>query len=238
MAHVKLFAEKVTVMEIKFFDRQTKGIILCFIVYSFLSIYVFWLTSDFIHAMIVWNLFLAILPLIFAKLLKKVSKQPQKARKIILSLLWLLFFPNSPYMITDFIHISGIDYYVEQDKNAVFLYSTNIVVWIKIVHIGVGVFWGTLTGLLSLYIIHRLLAEKKNEIFAGCAVAAICLLSGYAIYMGRFLRLNTWDILRPTLLLARLASNMNLFSLNFSYLFAVYIFAAYSVFYVFYNNKR
>ena len=51
--------------------------------------------------MIIWNNFLAVLPLIFALLARKAYEAHKKPAFIILSALWLLFFPNAPYMITD-----------------------------------------------------------------------------------------------------------------------------------------
>ena len=224
-------------MENQFFDKQIKGIVVCFFTYALVSIPVILLTQNFLHLMMVWNLFLAILPLIFAKLLQKYDN-PNKSKTIVLSLLWLFFFPNSPYMITDFIHISGVKFYSSVNKYSPTLYTTNIISWIKIVHIGIGIFLGTIAGMLSLYIIHQLLLKQKGKVVANGVILITCLLSGYAVYIGRFLRFNTWDILRPTWLISQLIRNTNLFSFSFSMLFALYVLATYGIFYAFYNNKH
>lgn len=218
-------------------DKSIKAIVVCFLGYFLISIPVFILTFNFIHAMMVWNLLLASLPLVFAKLLQKSLEKPKKVKIIVLGLLWLFFFPNAPYMITDFIHISGIEFYSRENLYAPTVYSTNIMSWIKLVHIGLGVFLGTLIGLLSLYIIHQIILASKSKIAANSVVLISCLLSGYAIYIGRFLRLNSWDVLLPVSLLSQLINAINLFSVGFSLLFAGYVLASYCIFYVFFHNK-
>jgi len=57
--------------------------------------------------------------------------------------------------------------------------------------------------------------------------------SGYAVYLGRFLRLNSWDVLRPMLLLQRALLYTDGFALWFSASFGAYIFCTYCVFRVF-----
>ncbi len=214
-----------------------KLILLCCLAYFFMSICVFGATFDFIHIMMAWNLFLAFLPLLFAKLSEKNFKKFKKLKVTAFRLLWLFFFPNALYLITDFIHINKIKFYSKENSYAPFFYSSDIIAWIKLVHIGLGVFLGTLIGLLSLYIIHQSLLRRKSKTAANIIMVIICLLSGYAIYIGRFLRLNSWDILRPLSLLSKLINNITPFSIKFSLLFAGYILAAYFIFYVFFHNK-
>lgn len=219
-----------------YFDAQTKRIILCVVVYALASIPVFLLTANFLHLMLVWNVFLATLPCIFAQLLPAVHRT-SKVGAVILSLLWLFFFPNALYIVTDFIHISGTEFYWREGPYSPVTYATDIVAWTKLVHIGIGVFLGALAGLLSLYKIHQLLRQKKGKIISIIAVALVCLLSGYAIYIGRFLRFNSWDILRPFSLLSELASHTDSFALSFSWLFAKYILAVYGIFYAVYHQR-
>lgn len=233
-------------------DRQVQLIGLCVLAYIFISIPVIFLSPNFIHIAMVWNLGLAFLPLVFAKLLEKTltrtgsGQEPAGSEKksktetikvLCLGLLWLFFFPNAPYMITDFIHLSGISFYSRADSYAPVIYSTDIVSWIELVHIGLGVFLGILAGLLSLSIVHRLVLKRKNRFTAHGVLVLICLLSGYAIYMGRFLRFNSWDILQPVSLLSELMRATNGFSLMFSLVFAVYILISYVFFHAFFPPK-
>ena len=62
-------------------------------------------------------------------------------------------------------------------------------------------------------------------------MSVISLLCGYGVYIGRFLRLNTWDVLQPKVLLATLLQNIDKFTVLFSFMLAAFYFAAYLIFY-------
>lgn len=219
-------------------DKKTKGFIGCFIAYILVSIPIFILSRNFIHVALVWNLFLAILPLIFAKILQNTQNNIKKLKQIGLSFLWLFFFPNSLYIITDFIHISGINFYWRENPYTSIIYSTEIIHWAEIIHIGFAAIFGTLMGLLSMFIIHQVLLIKFKNIFANSIIVMVCFLSGYGVYIGRFLRFNSWDILQPIKLLSQLLNSLDYFSLNFSLLFGMYILASYYLFYVIHKNSH
>ena len=236
------------------------------LLYFFINVIVFLGTKSYIPVIMVWNVFLAALPLVFSRGLHQVIEKPEgvkgkRIKAVLLSLLWFFFFPNAPYLVTDFIHIRGERFFSEfseepliQEQNPLISYppqsypttpsaenapySADILAWLKLTDIGLGVFLGTLAGLASLYILHRLLLKRKRVLLAHGLVAVNCLISGYAIYIGRFLRYNSWDVLKPVKLLNSLMSNINLFTLQFSLLFAGYIFAAYWIFYVFMNSSE
>lgn len=223
-------------MKSRYFDKQMQKYGLCFLAYSLISIIVVLVTKNFVQINMTWNVFLAMLPLIFAKMLQKKSEEPGKVGKVVLGFLWLFFFPNAPYTVTDFIHISGVKF-VSENKYTHAIYSTNIISWVKITHIGLGMLIGTLSGLLSLYIIHQLFLKNNGKMVANSMLLIACLLSGYAIYIGRFLRFNSWDVLRSILLYSKLVSNISRFSFMFSLLFALYVLASYCIFYMFYHEK-
>lgn len=224
-------------MNKQLFDRQFKGILLCFFIYLILTIPIYLLTHDLAHATMVWNFFLAILPLLFAKQFVRYADQSSKVPAVCYAVLWLLFFPNAPYMVTDFVHISGLQYTVRTPSGS-FFYSPDLLAWARVMHIGIGVLAGTLTGLLSLYLVHRLLLQRLKSAPAFAVIAASCLLSGYGVYIGRFLRLNSWDVLKPFSLLSQLIRHLGRFPIGFSILFGAYILASYAVFYVFYPKSR
>ena len=221
-------------MIVECFDNRDKKILLCFIVYILFSIPVVLLTLKFVHVMMVWNVFLSLLPLFFAKLMQKASAGPNKLKIIILSILWLVFFPNAPYMITDFIHISTVVFYVRGSQTVP---TTGLIPWIRLIHISIGIMLGTLSGLLSLYTVHSMLLKRKGKIAANTVLAVACLLGGFGIYLGRFLRFNSWDLLRPVSLFSRLVNNLDTFVFFFSLLAAFYVFASYCIFYAFFHQK-
>lgn len=129
-----------------------------------------------------WNLLLAWLPLIFAVRLMSVLKHKSWSSWEALgtSLLWVAFLPNSFYLISDFIHLQEVQR-VDVLYDAVMFTSF--------------VFTGLMLGYSSLYLVHLQLRRRLSGWQAGAWVGAILLLCSVAIYMGRDLRWNTWDIL-------------------------------------------
>ncbi|HYH36187.1 MAG TPA: DUF1361 domain-containing protein [Candidatus Saccharimonadales bacterium] len=129
-----------------------------------------------------WNLFLAWLPLLFALRLMTVLKRKlwSSWEALATSFLWLIFLPNSFYIISDLIHLRDA-------ANADILYDS--VMFISFV------FTGLLLGFSSLYLIHLQLRRRLSPRGAGFWVAVTLVLCSAAIYLGRDLRWNSWDIL-------------------------------------------
>lgn len=131
----------------------------------------------------IWNLLLALIPLLISGFLIIIeSKVKPKFLLIPIFILWLLFLPNSPYMITDFLHLS---YLCKWDKN------TNLY---NVVTLFSGVWSGLLAGLFSTYQIHFLLKKYMKNFISWIVIFMIFILSGFGVYIGRFSRLNSWDV--------------------------------------------
>ena len=135
------------------------------------------------HLGLIWNLFLAWIPFMLAYVAHAVSWKKIWLYLVIpvVALLWLIFFPNAPYMLTDLQDLT------RTTDNAPLWYDVIIVVWCT---------WtGMLLGVISLYlmqdIIHRAFSRAAGWIF----VLVISALSSFGIYIGRFVRLNSWNIL-------------------------------------------
>lgn len=130
----------------------------------------------------VWNLFLGWLPLVFILgLLRTLQRKRWSSWEGIgWSLLWLGFLPNSFYLISDLIHIHEAQV-AEMTYTAVVLMSFAID--------------GLLLGFISIYLFH---IELKKRLPAGTArniIVGILALCSFAIYLGRDLRWNSWDVL-------------------------------------------
>ncbi|MER2599627.1 MAG: DUF1361 domain-containing protein [Caldilineales bacterium] len=138
------------------------------------------------YAFLLWNLLLATLPLAFAGLVR-LSVARARGVAVLFSLLWLLFLPNAPYLITDLIHIR---------------YSDGGLVLVDAMLLLLAALCGLALGLLSLRWMQTL-AEGHWGAVAGRALALLSLaLSGLGMALGRTLRWNSWDLLtRPRLLL-------------------------------------
>lgn len=127
------------------------------------------------------NLFLACVPLFFSTVLR-VGCWRRWHWTIIggIGALWLLFLPNAPYILTDILHLTR---------------TTDAPPWYDLALLLSCAGTGLLLGYLSLIDIQRLAAQRFNSV-VGWLVALISIeLSGFAIYLGRFLRWNSWDVL-------------------------------------------
>ncbi|HEX7368282.1 MAG TPA: DUF1361 domain-containing protein [Candidatus Saccharimonadales bacterium] len=128
------------------------------------------------------NLFLAWLPLLFAIWLKLVLRRKRWSswEGLAASVLWLLFLPNSFYMVSDFIHLREVQS-VDVLYDAVMFTSF--------------IFVGVVLGLASLYMVHREFVRRVRWEGTTAWLAVVFLLCGFAIYLGRDLRWNSWDVL-------------------------------------------
>lgn len=133
---------------------------------------------------LLWNLFLAWMPLFFALIARRLSASinvsKSKQALILVNLgLWLLFFPNAPYLITDLIHLSEYEGYI---------------LWFDVVRFFIAALTGLCTGLYSLQVTHQVINQFVSNALAWLAIATSIVLSGFGLYLGRFVRFNSWDL--------------------------------------------
>lgn len=193
----------------------------------------FWVLSLFggstFHLMMSWNVLLAMLPVLFADCFVRVCAKGLRIASTILGLLFLLFFPNAPYMATDLIHVTVRQYYAA-DPDAPYQYTAALGDWGFLLFLAFAAALGVLLGMTALDAFLGALRAKWGRVAAGAALLATSLLGGFAIYIGRFLRFNSWDVLRPAQLLTRVLASLDGFSLRFSLLFAAAILGFYAVY--------
>lgn len=129
-----------------------------------------------------WNLLLAWIPLLLALRLKAVlkSKLWSSWEALATSILWLVFLPNSFYMITDYVHLQEVP---------------RVDLLFDVVMFTSFVFTAIILGYASLYIIHQQLRRRLSEKSAAIWVGITLFICSGAIYVGRDLRWNSWDIL-------------------------------------------
>ena len=136
------------------------------------------------YGFIPWNLALAWVALALGWVLAKRLKGPMDWELIAISLLWLFFLPNTWYVLTDFIHIYP-DEGISSFYDIVMMTSLTVA--------------GFTAGFCSLFLVHKALILRLDKKTAHYMVGAIILLSSFAIYLGRDLRWNTWDLIsNPT----------------------------------------
>ena len=134
------------------------------------------------YLFLIWNLLLGWLPLFFAWWLKaRLAKSPWlSAGNLVLTLLWLGFLPNSFYIVSDLIHLHSTgEVSVLYDAAMLFSYIFN----------------GYVLGFMSLYMVHVQLIKRLSLVIVNLVISSIILICSFAIYLGRYLRWNTWDVL-------------------------------------------
>lgn len=131
---------------------------------------------------LLWNLLLAWLPLVLAVRLVKVLQHKlwSSWEAMATSLLWLLFLPNSFYMISDFIHLQDV-------RRVDAVYDT--------VMLTSFIYTGVTLGFSSLYLVHIQLRRRFPRFMSAALIALTIFVSSIAVYIGRDLRWNSWDIL-------------------------------------------
>jgi len=205
------------------------------------------LTGGLRYGYLLWNLFLAWIPYLLALLIRKVAPGPANAPEaqplrfrpgvVVLGLLWLLFYPNAPYILTDFIHLFRAPPRLQAGH--AFL-TENALLWYDIILNAAFAFIGHFIGLISLVILHRKVRELGRRWLGWLLVVLASGLGGYGIFLGRFERLNSWFILSDPLQTLREALE-NLFNLKavlFSLCFAFFIFLTYLIVYSFHETAR
>jgi uncharacterized membrane protein len=134
-------------------------------------------TGSLMYAFLVWNLFLAAIPAAAAGLLVRARTTP---RRMILAGVWLAFLPNAPYLVTDLMHLR---------------LSSAAPVWFDVALLVSCAATGLLLGYTSLADVQRVAAQRFGEAIAWLCAAMTLVLCAFGIYLGRFLRRNSWDVL-------------------------------------------
>ena len=152
--------------------------------------------ENFRYWFMIWNLLLAwVAPMIAWWLISRLRKIAWLTwQNLALTVVWLGFLPNSFYMVSDLIH-------VQQTGEVSIIFDA--VLFISFI------FNGFIAGYLGTFLVHRELLKRLSVRRAWLVVGAIFALCGYAIYLGRVLRWNTWDaLLQPAALLFDVSDNI------------------------------
>ena len=201
-------------------DWKTSWIFAIFVI---ISPFFMLISESFLSFMLGFNVFLAYIPLAIIWLLKDLSKLEYKHKRLTLSLLFILFvlfFPNTFYIITDLIHLNSTAFYTFEHQYAPIEYLEDLPAYIMLTHILLAIGFGLYAGLESLRQLRSLLISfnfKKVQIEV--ILLGIIVLSSIGIYIGRFMRFFSWDIIQVFRLLGDLFDRMNGFFLGFIVLF-------------------
>jgi len=131
---------------------------------------------------LIWNLFLAWIPFVLAYIAYALSwKRPWLYIAIpVFAFLWLIFFPNAPYILTD------LQYLNRASATAPLWFDVLLLIWFS---------WtGVLLGVVSLYLMHEIIQRNFGRWPGWLFVLFVSGLSSAGIYVGRFMDWNSWDI--------------------------------------------
>jgi len=169
-----------------------------------------------------WNLALAWIPLVIALMLVAAYRLRRSPLELVaLGGAWLLFLPNAPYILTDFIHL-GPDHR---------MYDTLLV--------GSFAFTGLALGFVSLLLVQLVVTRAGGALLGWGAALGSLFFASVGIYLGRILRLNSWDAIQEPHRLLQLARFRledpfgNRYLIGFVVLFCGFLTLAYAGFYGF-----
>jgi len=145
------------------------------------SLFRFFYTDTKVFLFLNWNLFLAFIPWAVTSIaILKPSIQKYRITIFILLGIWLLFFPNAPYILTDLFHLR---------------LNSNMPKWFDLILILSFAWTGLVFGYLSLWDIEKILSKSLGQIWISLISISLLFVGSFGIYMGRYLRWNSWDIL-------------------------------------------
>ena len=144
---------------------------------------------------LIWNLILAWIPLLLALL---VYDRYRRGRSVLVLapalVLWLLFLPNAPYIVTDFVHLSA---------------GSPAPLWLDGVELSAFAWTGMLLGFASLYLVHAVARHRLGAVPSWVGVLCVLALVSVGVYLGRVKRWNSWDLLtQPGARLAQLHAHL------------------------------
>jgi uncharacterized membrane protein len=136
-------------------------------------------SGDDTYGFMIWNLILAWIPYLCSLWAAVVARRYPWWGLPIPALLWLLFLPNAPYMVTDFLHLH---------------HRPPVPVWYDSILLTSFAWTGCYLAVASLRIMQALVDNHLGQRASWAFVGVTLVLTGFGIYLGRFLDWNSWDL--------------------------------------------
>lgn len=137
------------------------------------------LNKSFFFLFLIWNVFLAIIPYAITMYLNTMQNL-SRLKLGFWFIVWLAFLPNAPYIVTDLIHIR---------------IGNDSLLWLDVLVVLSFAMSGLFLFYLSIIDMQRLISENFKRIPITTATTIILFLCGFGVYLGRFLRYNSWEII-------------------------------------------
>ncbi|WP_228414855.1 DUF1361 domain-containing protein [Chryseobacterium sp. G0201] len=144
-----------------------------------LSIFRYYLSDTKVFFFLNWNLFLAWIPFIISSFLLIFNIKSKIALAFAI-VVWILFFPNSPYILTDLFHLKT---------------RNSVPIWYDLIVILSYAWAGLICGFISLLDIEKMFSSYFKISTISIIAVLFLFVSSFGVYLGRFLRWNSWDVL-------------------------------------------
>jgi uncharacterized membrane protein len=162
-----------------------------FSLFSIMLVSIRFLLIDKTDIFLVMNLGLAWIPYLLSYVftLKKINKLVL----ILIGVIWLLFFPNALYMVTDLFQL----------RPRVF-----VNIWFDLMMLLSFALVGLFLGFSSLKNVENLMTLKFGKRKAQLSIIIVMYLGSLGVYFGRFIRLNSWEVFSMPAVLIRKVLNV------------------------------
>ncbi|WP_134683076.1 DUF1361 domain-containing protein [Brevibacillus migulae] len=167
------------------------------------------------------NLFLAWIPFWAAWFIhwRVHSSKRHRLWLLIPGAIWLFFLPNAPYMLTDLLHLSVIKESTPIHLDLLVILSSAVTAYFL--------------GFSSLLLLQDIVAERFNHGWGWVFSFVVLWLCGIGVYLGRFLRWNSWDLVdRPLQIILDVFSILQHHeAASFVIVFSLFLCSTYAIFY-------
>lgn len=203
--------------------------VVIFVLFVLLSIFTFFQVAEGIHLMLILNMTLAFVPLGIIYLVELLKEK--RSWVIALGVIWFFFYPNSLYLITDLIYLDSNNYMMSLGMYQELLYLQDIDAYLAFFHLVVAAIIGIMIAIRSFKYFYKIFLNifpKYKYIF----LVLVPFFASVGIYIGRFLRYNSWDVLNIYRLIIDFFKSLSWFTLVFILIFTFlqYLIFGYTMF--------
>lgn len=200
--------------------------------YMVLSIVLGLYLRDGLILFLTWNMALVGFVLFLTHVIKiYYHKKSKNIYKVIFLVLWILFFPNTYYILTDLIHFQVYPFFMNYSD----IYYLDLNTWLVFFHILIGSMYAMKIGIDTIDEMRGILKVTSKKVEYSL-ITILFIASSVAIYLGRFIRLNSWQILQIGHIINDVINHFSFF-IGFVFLFVIIHFLTYSLFSKYQDQK-
>lgn len=191
----------------KFFNHKLHNNYILAIIYIIIALILGFALNDGLILFMGWNMVLATLPFLCSEVIVHLyQKKYHKSILVVFLFLFVIFWPNAMYMMTDLIHFQNYAFFIEYPD----IYNFNLTQWIVFTHILIGALLAAKIAIDSMCNLSNATTSVSRQMKM-ISLNLLFILSSMAIYIGRFLRYNSWEIYKIFSIIKDIFSNFSFF---------------------------